>query len=57
MRPARFERATSASAGHTGRNDPGRRLARKAAFLHGFRAVTGLNPASLHRPDFGRLGH
>ena len=37
MRPARFERTTSASAGLTDRNAHERRMMREAAFLHGFR--------------------
>jgi hypothetical protein len=38
-------------------NDLRRHMTRKAAFLHGFRAIRGPGPASLHRPGFGRLGH
>jgi len=56
MRPAWFEHATSASAGHADENALWRRRAPKTAFLHGPRTIPGHARASLHEADSGRWG-
>jgi voltage-gated potassium channel len=44
--------ASSATGSH-----PVRPCPPEAAFLHGFRLIRGIQPALLHKADFGRLGH
>ena len=56
MRPARFERATSASAGHTGGNNAGRRRGVKPLSSTGPGLFTS-DTALLHRSVSRRLGH
>ena len=57
IRPARYERATSASAGHTGRNDARRRNTRQAAFLHRFGRAGSCSPHDSQGAALERLGH